>query len=100
MTCPVCNGTGFLEVVVSAPAGSTVAGVSRERRPCIMGCQPAHTPGAANNAPLAGREVRIGCRIGRVKWKPNKAKRHEPDGDYDGPDIEVIDKRKLFGIED
>lgn len=98
MTCAVCNGTGYMVVVRSAPADGEIA---TGKRPCIMGCKPpAATPaigGVANNAPLKGREVRLPhCRIGRVRLKGMKP----PTRDYDGPPSETISKRDLFGIDD
>lgn len=100
MTCPVCNGTGFMVVTVSSPADAVA---DHARRPCVVGCQaPAmRRGGVANNTPLKGREVNFidqirRCRISRVRLKGAK----RPDDDYDGPASETIDKRTLFGIED
>lgn len=100
MTCPVCNGTGYMTVTVSSPAEAVA---DHARRPCIVGCRPpaVQRGGVANNTRLQGREVdvlnsfRRGS-AGRVRLKGAK----RPDDDYDGPASETIDKRTLFGIED
>lgn len=99
MTCPVCNGTGYMTVTVTSPSEAVA---DHARRPCIIGCRaPVVRGGVAGNTRLQGREVRIidqyrRCRISRVRLKGMS----KPDDDYDGPASETIDKRTLFGIED
>lgn len=101
MICAICNGTGLMRVVRSAPNdldGSTAT------RLCICGVIPAPAPtghrGVAGNMPLEGREsilpdlsrYRLKARRARIKIKGAAA-------DYgDAATAITIDFKTLHGI--